>query len=598
MRPVIRLSTLIAVLLLLAACHPVRPSPAEPAGEANATATSVAATLARQLGVDSSEITIVSSEAVEWPDACLGVTHAGEMCAQVITPGHKVILSVGGDTYTYHTDQNAAWVRLAEGPEPQIGERIADWRGLADNGSCLQATFGTAGVAFGGCGGAQTQGHYASAGRLATLQELVATYAPFQAETEWGMLDLAGAGATTASDEEQTALARWAQAATMEAVGGQSFAGMTYEGPAELGQADASHCAAVRIGTEEVTVWACDGTVTTVPLSENLAATWADMAERFGRFIYETPSERLIFEGMGLIDDEIWQRALLAWARVTRAEMATGQSSATARTALSWHLGPVPDTTDVCAHLTVLDYGYAYAEQRACESGELISASEDWLEQAEMQQFDRWLYTFAPLYVEDNYLNGAGLELMPEEETADLQAWAENLWVRLAGMPVAPADSAADPAPASGAAVACDDPAAGAQAYSSAEYRFCLLTPAGYSVVETVPGNFSLVAGGNIMDHISPRVGIEVSATGDRTLAGIAGQMMEDYAPVGTDVTAQASTVDGAEAVLLDNLPGQDLNRRVVVVHNGFVYSLMFMPLNPEAEPFYQSVLESLRFLD
>ena len=51
-------------------------------------------------------------------------------------------------------------------------------------------------------------------------------------------------------------------------------------------------------------------------------------------------------------------------------------------------------------------------------------------------------------------------------------------------------------------------------------------------------------------------------------------------------------------AVLLDNLPGQDFNRRVVVKHNNLVYSLMFMPLTPEAEPFYQSVLASLHFVD
>ena len=57
-------------------------------------------------------------------------------------------------------------------------------------------------------------------------------------------------------------------------------------------------------------------------------------------------------------------------------------------------------------------------------------------------------------------------------------------------------------------------------------------------------------------------------------------------------------TIDGEEAVLLDNLPGQDFNRRVVVMHNNMVYSLMFMPLSPEAEPLYQSVLDSLRFVE
>ena len=108
----------------------------------------------------------------------------------------------------------------------------------------------------------------------------------------------------------------------------------------------------------------------------------------------------------------------------------------------------MPDAPEVCAHLTVLDYGYAYAEQRACESGELVSSTEDWLNQEEMQQFDAWLYAYAPLYVDDNYLNGVGQEQMPEGEATAVQAWAEALWLRLTGMPVVPADSAGSILPA------------------------------------------------------------------------------------------------------------------------------------------------------
>lgn len=609
MKPLVRLCVLLLGLLLLAGCNPVRPLSGDPTATetdaggsaadrdtdtAGGSAAGMAALLARQLGIDSSEVTVVGSEAVEWPDSCLGAAMEDEMCAEVITPGYRITLAAGGETYTYHTDQNGSWYRLVEGPEVQAGERIAEWRGTADNGACLQATFGTDGIGFGACGGVQTAGRYVSEARKAALQEMAATYAPFEAETEAGMLDFAGTGDTDAGSEEQAALARWAQTAAMEAVAGQSFAGMRYEGPAELGTDDTSRCAVLQINADETQVWACDGRVVTAPLAAGLAATWTELGDRFGAFVYETPGERLTFEGMGRLTDPVWQRALLAWARITRAELASGQTSATARTALSWHLGPVPGAPDVCAHLTVLDYGYAYAEQRACGSGELVSMSEDWLDQAEMQPFDRWLYTFAPVYVDDNYLNGAGQELMPEEETGDLQRWAESVWGRLAGLPLAPADSAA----AGGSEATCDDPAASARAYSSVEYGFCLLMPEGYAVVETVPGNFSLVAGGDIMNHTSPRVGIEVSSAGDRSLAGIADQMVDDYAPAWADVTAQAITVDGAEAVLLDNLPGQDLNRRVVVVHDRFVYSIMFMPLSSEAEPMYQAVLGSLRFLD
>ena len=50
--------------------------------------------------------------------------------------------------------------------------------------------------------------------------------------------------------------------------------------------------------------------------------------------------------------------------------------TATARTALSWHLGPIAGNADVCAHLTVLDDGNAYAEQRACTSGEIVTLTQ------------------------------------------------------------------------------------------------------------------------------------------------------------------------------------------------------------------------------
>jgi hypothetical protein len=41
----------------------------------------------QQLGVDADAVTVAAVEAVDWPDACLGVSRPDVMCAQVITPG-------------------------------------------------------------------------------------------------------------------------------------------------------------------------------------------------------------------------------------------------------------------------------------------------------------------------------------------------------------------------------------------------------------------------------------------------------------------------------------------------------------------------------
>lgn len=67
--------------------------------------------LVARLGTDIIEI--VSVEPVDWPDACLGLARPDEACAQVITPGLRVLLSAGGRQYEYHTDLSTH-VRLVE----------------------------------------------------------------------------------------------------------------------------------------------------------------------------------------------------------------------------------------------------------------------------------------------------------------------------------------------------------------------------------------------------------------------------------------------------------------------------------------------------
>jgi hypothetical protein len=50
------------------------------------------------------EVKIIKMEAVNWPDACLGAAQAGEMCAQVITPGYRLEVMIKGKVYILHSD--------------------------------------------------------------------------------------------------------------------------------------------------------------------------------------------------------------------------------------------------------------------------------------------------------------------------------------------------------------------------------------------------------------------------------------------------------------------------------------------------------------
>jgi hypothetical protein len=60
--------------------------------------------LAQRLGVAVGQIGLASVEAVEWSDTSLGCPQPGMMYAQVITPGYRVVLEAGGQSYEYHTD--------------------------------------------------------------------------------------------------------------------------------------------------------------------------------------------------------------------------------------------------------------------------------------------------------------------------------------------------------------------------------------------------------------------------------------------------------------------------------------------------------------
>lgn len=60
--------------------------------------------LAGRLGIQESDIAVASVTGVDWPDACLGVEVSGQVCAQVITPGFRIILETGGRQHEYHSD--------------------------------------------------------------------------------------------------------------------------------------------------------------------------------------------------------------------------------------------------------------------------------------------------------------------------------------------------------------------------------------------------------------------------------------------------------------------------------------------------------------
>ena len=69
---------------------------------------------AAQLGVGVDEVTVVSMERREWPDAGLGCPQPGGFYAQVITPGYLVVIQGAGRELEYHTDEGTNVVLCVE----------------------------------------------------------------------------------------------------------------------------------------------------------------------------------------------------------------------------------------------------------------------------------------------------------------------------------------------------------------------------------------------------------------------------------------------------------------------------------------------------
>lgn len=76
---------------------------ATPMDDSNPLVVAAAKDLSKRLGVPMSQITVVSFEAVTWPDGSAGCPKPGMMYPQVLTDGSRIVLEVDGVQYEYHS---------------------------------------------------------------------------------------------------------------------------------------------------------------------------------------------------------------------------------------------------------------------------------------------------------------------------------------------------------------------------------------------------------------------------------------------------------------------------------------------------------------
>lgn len=70
--------------------------------------------LADTLEIDVEKVEILSYEAAEWSDSCLGLGGPAESCLAVMVPGLKVELSAEGKTYIARTDELGDVIRFEQ----------------------------------------------------------------------------------------------------------------------------------------------------------------------------------------------------------------------------------------------------------------------------------------------------------------------------------------------------------------------------------------------------------------------------------------------------------------------------------------------------
>ncbi|MGC9396448.1 MAG: hypothetical protein ACP5J4_16515 [Anaerolineae bacterium] len=73
-------------------------------------------TLVEQEGVARESVTVVDVTAVEWRNSCLGCEKRGQYCLMVITPGYRITLKSGAETYALHTDRTGEQVIICTQP--------------------------------------------------------------------------------------------------------------------------------------------------------------------------------------------------------------------------------------------------------------------------------------------------------------------------------------------------------------------------------------------------------------------------------------------------------------------------------------------------
>jgi len=79
-------------------------------GDLDAAREAAIASLSATLDLPPDQIKVISSQAVIWPNGCMGVQRMGVMCTNNQVPGFVIVLGVNDKQYEYHTNQDGSLI--------------------------------------------------------------------------------------------------------------------------------------------------------------------------------------------------------------------------------------------------------------------------------------------------------------------------------------------------------------------------------------------------------------------------------------------------------------------------------------------------------
>jgi hypothetical protein len=381
-------------------------------------ATAVRRTLANQLDLEPGDVIIVEVEEMEWPDACLGLPAPDEMCAQMITPGYRVVVEAEGEAYVFRTN--------LEGTEIRAENSLA----MADDEQVAMMV------------------------RQMLMQQIQADFDEIEIveveEMEWpdGCLGL------PATNEMCIQMIIPGYRIVLEVNGDEYIYRSDRQGmnirleaapEAQIGQMvvewtetdEMAICTTARIGTEGVAFGLCGGPLVGghFGMLERLEDT-KEFRSAYASFEAETPAGRVVFTGEGEEEaTEAEQRMIAEWARLVQLEAIAGRSGASWGLAFAWSReGGIAGFND---SLAVYVTGRIFAGNIQNETP--VTTGQARLDAEHLAQVYEWIDTLAPFEFEQTdpatadamtiriVFSGAGEELTTEAQIQEIQEFASML---------------------------------------------------------------------------------------------------------------------------------------------------------------------------